>query len=457
MRLLARVLAALSAALVAIGQSSCGDRDDSARPPRADAPAAAADSRTVDALIDALVGADDVGRATAMVALRKLTRPEDVERLRRHGLVHADGVVRAYAARACGERRLASVAPVLRAMIRGDSFWMARAEAAITCGELGDVEAMAEIREMLVGDPSERARLAALGALGRYGKAASDAVPAIAENLGAPQWQLRVGACEALGRIESMEAIEPLIARMTMEPSGRVGNAIHDALVAIARDDIGRKPDRWQAWWGGEPTAAAGFSSGPEFHAHSIAFVLDTSESMGRTFEPDASAAKSLSRTYAGASKLAICAQEIVAALRTMDARAEFSLVAGRRGGRSFAERRVRPTEGQIAAADEWLRSLTADGAPDWFVVLRDGPAIGGASPDAPAFADTPDTVTFLVDAMPAGDPDVLLERYASANRHARVLTHVIALGATDADAVYLRRLAEGNGGRFTNLAGRSP
>src|SRR5436190_24212003 len=98
----------------------------------------------------------------------------------------------------------------MRDMITDDRSWLARGEAAIACGLLKDEKSMASTRKILASDPADKTQLAAMDALGLFGEAAETAVPLIANQLESGQWQLRVGACQALGQLGSMTVVDAL-------------------------------------------------------------------------------------------------------------------------------------------------------------------------------------------------------------------------------------------------------
>ena len=96
------------------------------------------DPATIDALLDQFGKNSELVRETAMVSLLKVKAPPCLERVPAYGLVHADPMVRAYSARACGKKVIKSAMPALRTMIVEDRHWLARAEAAVASGILKD-------------------------------------------------------------------------------------------------------------------------------------------------------------------------------------------------------------------------------------------------------------------------------------------------------------------------------
>jgi len=444
------------------------------------------DPKTVDVVLDLLARDSELVRESVTVALMKLKEPECLERIWRHGLSHGHGIVRAYAARACGRHNLDYALATLKKQMEEDSHWMARAEAALACGMLKDANSMAAMRKIVTSDPAEKTRLAAMDALAMFGEDGHMAVPLILKHLASTQWQLRVAACQALGKIGNMEAVEPLIVRMEQE-TGRIREEIRDALKEIVRDDLGMKPEHWRAWWEREkgrapgglpkrpdlpPAAETGAKPPPkpdesrygtakyygiEIYSSRIGFVLDTSLSMDTLFEPDPRILAALSRTYTGQTKLQICKEEISQTLRTLHPQSHFSLIVFNTRIQSFKKNPIPSTPGNLQSAESWLRNLPPAGETNYYDGLRAALDLDeGQIDDSPNFRSTPDTLTFLTDGMPTQgeitDSDTLLEWYTSINRYARIRTHVIAFGNKGVDIVLLRGMAERNAGRFVHV-----
>jgi hypothetical protein len=426
----------------------------------------------------------DLPRETALVALLRTKDPECLETLWNHGLSHADGIVRAYVARICGRLKLTAALPRLEAQL-ADKNWYARAEAAIACGTLRHVKAMSALRTMVASDPAEKAQLAAMDAIAMFGPDASAAVPVLARQLDSAQWQLRVGAAQALAEIGKMEAVDALVTRMEKE-TGRVADEIFSSLKKITRDDLGRKPENWRKWWDTEKANSRGGlpkrpdakdpatrPKGPdpddpratrdsvpppvfgvEIYSSRVAFVVDTSASMLRLFDPDPVFARSLSREYRGSDKLTIAKEEVAQALAGLDPRAHFNVVAYNTTVRSFRQNPVPASPGNVEQAVQFLQGLLGTGETNYFDALRSALDLGD-EPDTNAnFRSTPDTITFLTDGEPTmgdvTDADTLLEWFTGLNRYARVKTHTITFGTVNVDLPLLRGMAERNGGVFT-------
>src|SRR5262249_38811157 len=119
------------------------------------------DPETVNVLLDLYAKNSDLVRETVTVSLLKIKAPACRERVATYGLVHASGIVRAYAARICGKMAIKAALPELRTMVAGDKHWLARAEAAIACGTMKDVDAQDAIAKLVASDPAAKTQLGA--------------------------------------------------------------------------------------------------------------------------------------------------------------------------------------------------------------------------------------------------------------------------------------------------------
>ncbi len=441
------------------------------------------DPDTAKLVVDLLGTNSALVQETVLVALLEIQDPTALDAAWRHGLAHEAGIARAYTARLCGLRGLVDAKEPLQKRLT-DVNWYARAEAAVALGTLGDTASIGALVKM-VKDPADKARVAAMDALAMFGTQSESAVGGIAEHLESPRWQLRVTAAQTLGSIGSMEGVEPLIARMEIE-SGRVQRDIHDALVAITRDDLGKKPEHWRNWWDkkvtanggrvpgrpdapktgaavGEPEPESRYAEaeyfGIELFGNRVAFVLDTSESMELRFVPDSKGQKQRRRRLRGTNKISICKAEIAAALQTLDQRSHFNVIAFGNRVKSWQKNPAAATKENVGDALSWLKQRTSFGETNYYDALRAVLDLGERPDSSPNFRDTPDTITFLTDGMPTRgeitDSKTLLSWYTRLNRFSRVTTHVIAFGDKGLEVELLRALAEQNYGTFVHVHGR--
>ena len=177
---------------------------------------------------------------------------------------------------------------------------------------------------------------------------------------------------------------------------------------------------------------------------------------MDQLIEPDPSFAKALSREYQGATKLAICKEEISQTLKSLDPRSHFSIIAFNTKIVYFKKNPVPSNGGNISSADGWLRALPPAGETNYYDGLRAALDMDEGPDESPNFRSTPDTITFLTDGAPTQgeitDADALLEWYTSINRFARIRTHCISFGTIGVDNVLLKGMAEQNGGRYVQV-----
>ncbi len=441
-----------------------------------------ADPETAVALVDLLERDDPLVRETVLVALVGIEDPATRDAAWHAGLAHKDPIARAYVARLCAARGITEALPELRTQL-GDANWYARAEAARALGALHDESAVGALVP-LVRDSADKTRVAAMDALADIGERAEPAVANIADLLTHSRWQLRVAAAQALGRIGSMEGVEPLLARMEVE-QGRLRKDIQTALAAITHDDLGEKPEFWRDWWErqkvanggripGRPTTAAPPAEprenpddryakpeyfGIDLFANRVAFVLDTSGSMDLRFVADAGGTKRRGRVLRGATKIEMCKSEIAESLKTLDPRSHFTLVSFSDGVKTWKDDPVVASAQNVESATDWLRNLPAAGETNYYDALRTVLDLGERPDSSPAFRDTPDTITFLTDGMPTRgaltDSKTLLSWFTNLNRYARVTTHVVAFGDKGLEVEFLRALAERNYGTFVHVHGR--
>jgi len=417
-------------------------------------------------------------RATAMVCLRRVKDAAPRKTIWEYGLAHSDKTARALCARLCRNLRLADAKDALRKLL-DDSWWQARCEAMLALATVKDFDSQAKMREMAEG-PSAKARIAAMDALAIFGTDVNDAcVPVMAKNLNHPNWQVRVAAAQDLKKVGNWEAIDGLVARLQME-AGRVSEEILAALRWISGEDLGPKADNWKKWWereGGRVKERRGLDEKPkkddkandryahpeapkyygvELFSNRVGFVLDTSRSTNRFFDPDESTQKLLHKKYEHATIFEIAAEEVAASVEALDPRSHVNLVAFGSEVRRWQKSMVPADSSNKQSARNFVHSYSADGETNFYDALR---AALEADDEALASADlrdTLDTMVFLTDGTPTKgeitDPDMLVEWYAELNRYARVRTHMYAFGQLEVNVTMLTKLAEQSGGKFTQL-----
>jgi HEAT repeat protein len=423
----------------------------------------------------------DLVRETALHALRKMKDEACRRAAWEHGLASADRFARAYAARLCRHLRLAEAKDALRKLF-DDPFWMVRCEAAMALAVLKDFDSQAAMRRM-VEDGNSKVRIGAMDALSMFGTEANDAcIAPIGRNLAHSDWQVRLAAAQDLRVLGNWRAIDPLVARMQVE-SGRVGEEILRALRWISGEDLGLKPDNWKKWWEREgdhvrqrgaldpkPTkndkANERYATsdvpkyyGVELFSQRVGFVLDVSRSTNRKFNPDASTRSLLHKKDVkdGSTIFEIARDEVAASVAALDPRAYFNVIAFGSEIRRFERGMVNASADNKKSAETFVNSYGANGETNFYGALTAALDLDTSPPVSGELRDTLDTMVFLTDGTPTVgeivEPELLIEWYSELNRYYRVRTHTYAFGRLEVDEELLRKLAERNEGRFTQLS----
>jgi hypothetical protein len=438
------------------------------------------------AVIEGLLGVcarldGDLAREAAGEALARAASPEAQRAVWEKGLAHPHPSAKVYAARACLRLRLKDAIPSLRALLDHPA-WLVRAEAAVAAGGLNDGASAPAIRA-LAADPSPKVRIAAMDAMRGIPEALGrEAIGLAAANLEHPDWQVRVAACQCLAAVGTVDAIEPLVARMEKE-AGRVRREIWHALRAITHDDLGADPANWRSWWTKEAEAArarGGFpppkdpTDGGRYGVHvptyygirlfsdRVGFVLDTSRSTHRRFTPDPKwRERLLEEGVETATILEIMQAQLGRAFRALDPRVRFSVVAFSDTVRLWKDGMQPASPENRSNAEGFVRGAAPAGATNLHGALRTMLALGDEDPYGPGFRDTPDTMTVLTDGAPTAgeitDSAVLLAWFAGLNRYSRVKTHVVVFGQLEVEESFLTALAQGSGGDFVQVLEFNP
>lgn len=308
---------------------------------------------------------------------------------------------------------------------------------------LDPVEGRSRRLERLLRGRDPAGRLAAVEALGSTPTA--DRVEALGAALDDRDPRVVRKAIAALGRARERAAVERLV---TLLGACRAGlrHRVADALGALTGEDLGRDPERWARWWSDRPDdyappqtpppAPAAREEGPtrsSFYglpllATEVVFAVDSSDSM-----------KQAADGAQGPSRRSLARDELLRAIDALPEEAAFDLVDFGAGARSWRGELVEASRRRRREARAHVEGLDLSWGTEIYGGLRE------------ALRDPRvDTVVFLTD----GDPQLSLMQDRGAlerlvgqwnrTRHARI--DCISLGG---DRPWLRRLAEGSGGRY--------
>ena len=134
-----------------------------------------------------------------------------------------------------------------------------RETAASALGRLVSTEAASALATMST-DPDWHMRSVAAHSLG--GMKDDCAARSLSASLTDGHWYVRRSAAEALGRLGDRSAV-PALAAVLEDEHWSVRSSALAALKAITAEDLGRKPEPWEAWWADEHREA-GNQRGPK-------------------------------------------------------------------------------------------------------------------------------------------------------------------------------------------------
>ena len=307
-----------------------------------------------------------------------------------------------------------------------------------------------------------RVRVVALSV--RVARVDADVVADTVALLASKDWPLAAEAIEGLRRLHCKEAIEPLIAFLGREDIGRLRSDAHRALRSLTGQKHGPFQQPWKDWWEvAKPTfvlpekpADAADLARPEkgltFYgvttfSDKILFVLDVSGSMldPARGDPNAPAKE-------GERKIDAARRELKGALGMLDPSKKFNII-------FFANKVIRYQVGMVVAdksavelATRFAMDIEPVGGTNIHDALEAAFRIAGTAADGKNYASAVDTIYFMTDGTPTvgklKKPEEILAAVREWNRTAHITIHGIGVGA-ECDAVFLKALADENGGVF--------
>jgi HEAT repeat protein/uncharacterized protein YegL len=270
------------------------------------------------------------------------------------------------------------------------------------------------------------------------------------------EWRLRAATISALAAIRSRDSVEPLIARLDRE-KGRLVDDLANALHRITGLDIGYDAKVWREWWAKnkdtfEPPPLPEVGK-PARDGHTVAtyhripivsnrivFLLDVSSSMITKMEATAR------RTGEGGApkgdtRLDYCKWELDRVIRKLAKNVRFNIITFETNVHAW-QRGVVPN---LPANREEACGFVEKQRP------LGGTGLGGAMKRA--FQNlSADTFFVLSDGSPTDMSTEEILRWVSRTNGSRMIKiHTISVGEL-ATSDFLKRLAEGNGGRHVVL-----
>lgn len=272
---------------------------------------------------------------------------------------------------------------------------------------------------------------------------------AIVPSLGHDAWAVRLAAIDALAAPRVVAAIEPLIARLDVEETPRVRDALASALFDLTGQSFYDDAAVWRRWWEGaregfqvpaerpQPPdehvggTQAGFFGLP-IKSERVVFVVDQSGSMSAEMgEPDDDGKRK--------NRLDMAIAEVLQATARMAPRGHVNVI--------LFDTTIRPWEDDLQRLDKKnanaLRAHLEKQRPMGGTNIYDALEAALRTPEV-------DSVFLLSDGVPGAGkyvttPDIL-QAVRRENQTRRIAIHTVSLGM---ESELLRRLAQENAGRY--------
>ena len=441
------------------------------------------DQDTLELVVPFLGHESDHVRETTYLLLLRTREKKMWEWLRTKGTRIRTSQVRAEVYRVLGGLRLRAARGEFEGAL-SDRHWLVRANAAWALQQIGTTASQVPLLAAMAKEKNEKTWVALADALAVAEEQSKDATAAYAAKLNDKHWQVRLAAVRGMHKRGTYDAVEPLIERFDVE-AGRVRKEIYATLKHITKDDLGLRASRWRSWWKeqkprvdqGLPLVPPTVPSNPaddrygepkrpdepphyygkRLFSKSIAYVLDTSDSMRLDMKVDPSTAKKLGGIPAQGTRMHIAQEAIIDSLKRLDPRTEFDIIFFETRVTPWRQRLVRANKGNVANATNAVLQRIPVNETNFYGALKAALGLHAKPTTNPRLDAMPDTVFFLTDGRPTqGEITAMPELtswFANLNRFAKVTLHVIALGELNVDLPELQRLvAAGDGGELIHV-----
>ncbi len=335
---------------------------------------------------------------------------------------------------------------------------------------VADDGALAALRGFAEKGADVRARIAALDALaaGTGDEATVDLI--VSRLLADSDWRVRAASIRYLVQVPRKRAVPALIASLGVEVGRLVDDAEH-ALTELTGQSFHGDAKLWKDWWAANEAtfsvkphasddavanAAADARTGQsqehvsfygiQTRSQRVLFVVDRSGSMDEPLSAEKDDKK-------GMKKMAAAKAELKAAIAGFSAGDRFNIITYSTDVTRWQRRMVEHSDKTVRAADAWIdKDVQALGGTNIHDALREAFQLAGIGAVDKAYEAGVDTIFFLTDGKPSVgevvDPNEILVRVREWNRLSRIVVHTIGVGK-DQDEVFLRRLAQENGGQY--------
>lgn len=285
------------------------------------------------------------------------------------------------------------------------------------------------------------------------------------------RWEIRTATIRALRKVRSTQSIPELLALLESE-TGRLQGEVEQTLHSLTGQRFHRNVVLWRRWWeknreGFEPVAvgplmeAVAAEHEPAFYgirvvSDRVLFVIDVSGSMGFALDASETPGHPNYRRQPGegeASRYDVVRREFLRALAGVRDEGRFNVVFYADRAMVWSPRMAVMSGRSRVSIQKFVQERGApEGATNVFAALRAAFDLADAAGGRSERGSAVDTIYFLSDGHPTtGDiteRDQLLEYVRRRNVLGQIIVHAIGVGDAH-DALFLRRLAEENGGRY--------